>query len=416
MKLRFPRIILVIACVFMSIECFAQDLSKPSKKWKSLGEQSGIKAFYLIHKDKRVSWCFLNTTADNLKFDYTIELVGAGGATKLQKGSAFVKARTLKGGQWEGCVTYIYNAQKKTVMPTGAKLLFVVVPKWLNAGSKDGVVIQYAIAGYSREKAKYIFVNTNAFKISIRVTLEFITQGGKQIRQLTRTLKPLSTPNKRYAQSYVAAKKSIIEGVRIGKFEVLKQWPISSHTKGVLNIAKKVAKEKYKGWTYGGKASKKQVDCVQFVLSVVKERLGTKSSTKRMKKIEKDILIANLPLFNSADLNRFVEKGDKRVSGVQHGLVSAGLGSPVTIDNVTTGDMIQYWKKDKNGNWSGHAGVIEKIKVAPQMKNGKKNSEAMIKQVKLFGAHQSLGRVGTSKYWVDLVGSKETKIYIVRMK
>ena len=33
MKLRFPRIILVIACVFMSIECFAQDLSKPSKKW-----------------------------------------------------------------------------------------------------------------------------------------------------------------------------------------------------------------------------------------------------------------------------------------------------------------------------------------------------------------------------------------------
>ena len=167
-----------------------------------------------------------------------------------------------------------------------------------------------------------------------------------------------------------------------------------------LKTAEKLASGKYKGWKYGPEASKKQVDCVQFVQAVVEEEL--KSTVD--KKIRDAILIR----YKFKDLGAAVAKGDKRTRGVQYALVDLlKRGTAVPPKDAKKGDLIQYWMKKKDGTWFGHSAVISSVH-----KNPKDPSKV---SVILYGAHKSLGKIGDTTKKLRLYGA-DRKIYVVRIK
>jgi hypothetical protein len=170
-----------------------------------------------------------------------------------------------------------------------------------------------------------------------------------------------------------------------------------------LANAKSLAASQFSGWTYGSSAAKKQIDCVQFVLAVV-----AKSSPKPIgEESRKAVLISGLSAEESkpAGLAKLVEAGDERTKGVQLALVKAGVGTVVSPQDAKPGDLIQYWMKPKNGDWFGHAGVLEMV-----TRNGD------IPEATVYGAHKSQNGIGTSKFKLKLVGDPAgRRIYLVRM-
>ncbi len=155
--------------------------------------------------------------------------------------------------------------------------------------------------------------------------------------------------------------------------------PSESSKIDVLKVAQEVAAPMAK-WTYGSDATKQQIDCVQFVLAVVK-----KLEPALSKEAETRILISDIkPEDAIADKDGLVSKGDAKTKGVQQALVDAGVGEAVKLDDVQPGDFLQYWMKKKDGTWFGHAGIIHEVK-----KN--KRGQPL---VFLYGSHQSTGGIG----------------------
>lgn len=165
---------------------------------------------------------------------------------------------------------------------------------------------------------------------------------------------------------------------------------------GPLETAQSLAQLRFSGWTYGSDASKKQIDCVQFVLAVAEEE-------KRMTfgaEIRKAILISHG--WSASETQTIAAAGqDPRLAGIQHGLATIGkVGDIVQPADAAVGDFIQYWMKQADGNWFGHSGVISALS----------NGRATI-----FGAHLSQGKIAESTYQLNLTGP-DRLIYLLRLR
>ncbi len=173
-----------------------------------------------------------------------------------------------------------------------------------------------------------------------------------------------------------------------------------------LFVAKSLTSSRFEGWQYGSNPDKKQVDCVQFLLSVVEESVGA----TLVPKVRNRILIAELSEEEKKHpaLGILVVDGDERTKGVQSALVDASLGKAVSVADAAPGDLIQYWMKKSDGTWFGHAGVIESVE---------RTGDAP--KARIYGAHASPspGKIGTSSFELKLIeGAADRRIYLVRIK
>lgn len=173
-----------------------------------------------------------------------------------------------------------------------------------------------------------------------------------------------------------------------------------------LSVAKKLTSSRFEGWQYGSNSDKNQVDCVQFLVSVVEESVGA----SLVPKVRNRILIAELSEEEKKHpiLGTLVVDGNERTKGVQSALVDAGLGTAVSVADAASGDLIQYWMKKSDGTWFGHAGVIESV-----------DRTGDTPKARIYGAHASPapGKIGTSSFELKLIdGSDDRKIYLVRVK
>ncbi len=168
----------------------------------------------------------------------------------------------------------------------------------------------------------------------------------------------------------------------------------------VLEVAKRVAEERFPHWTYGSDPKKQQVDCVQFLVAVLEELLPGRLDSKT----RRQILIANLTDAERRRLDALVSEEHPKIQGVRTALTAIGWGKPVQPNQVRAGDFIQYWIRRSDGRWAGHAAIVEKVRV----RNGQR-------EVKLYGAHRSIHGIGTIG-WVKLVHGSKRKIFLVRLK
>lgn len=122
----------------------------------------------------------------------------------------------------------------------------------------------------------------------------------------------------------------------------------------VLATARKVAAERFKGFTYGPAQAQRQVDCVQFTGAVVEALLR-----RPLNKAETDALYIRHPF---ADLQAAVAGGDARTKGIQHALAEImRQGIVVEPAQVRPGDFVQYWIQRKEGAWAGHSAIVTKV-------------------------------------------------------
>jgi hypothetical protein len=169
-----------------------------------------------------------------------------------------------------------------------------------------------------------------------------------------------------------------------------------------LVVAKQLARTRFQGWTYGNDASKRQIDCVQFVLAVVEGTIHRRLETQ----LRTRILISDLADAAVKDHGyAIVINEDPRTKGVQEALVQAGLGRRVDPKDAQPGDLIQYWMQQRSGTWVGHSAIIESVW----------HSRGDVRAT-LFGAHHSTSAIATSQFQLALVPSPTRKVYIVRLK
>ena len=164
----------------------------------------------------------------------------------------------------------------------------------------------------------------------------------------------------------------------------------------VLRTAQALAAGDYAGWTYGSRPERKQIDCVQFLVEVLRRLHGEALPPE----VVSGVLIDNIG--RSESLRRLVEAEDPRTRGVQQALVSAGLGSAIPPAEARPGDLIQFWIRRPGGAWKGHAAVIDSVR-----------ERGGAAEARLFGSHRSLNGLGKSRYWLRLAGT-DRKVYVVR--
>jgi hypothetical protein len=162
-----------------------------------------------------------------------------------------------------------------------------------------------------------------------------------------------------------------------------------------LDTARKLEVSRYKNWTYGSNAAKREVDCVQFILAVVEEELRATLKDE----IRKAILIDHG--WSPIETQVYAAKGtDPRLGGVRYALCQLSkYGKEVAAAEAQQGDVVQYWMKKSDGTWFGHAGVISSIKDG---------------RAKLYGAHSSQNRIVDSPFSLDLNGP-DRRVYLVRL-
>ncbi len=164
-----------------------------------------------------------------------------------------------------------------------------------------------------------------------------------------------------------------------------------------LHLAWRLSEEKYSGWLYGRIIEQKQINCVRFLEDVLEGLLQ-----RPLRASERDkILIQNIA--DTEDLQKLVERGDKRTRGIQQALLSMKRGRVVFPKDARPGDFVQYWYK-KGSLWVGHAAIIQEVV-----------SEGNFYCSFTFGAHESLNGVGVAGYMVTL-NDPHMKVYIVRFR
>jgi hypothetical protein len=169
-----------------------------------------------------------------------------------------------------------------------------------------------------------------------------------------------------------------------------------------LVLAKHLAQTRFHGWTYGSDRREHQIDCVQFVLAVVEETAHvTLTNPIRTRILISDMSDAALKNHGYA----VILDEDPRTKGVQEALVQARLGIRIAPKDAQPGDLIQYWMKQSDGIWFGHAGIVESIDNA----NG-------IPRAVIFGAHKSQNAIARSSFTLNLTGNDPgRRIYAVRL-
>ncbi len=164
-----------------------------------------------------------------------------------------------------------------------------------------------------------------------------------------------------------------------------------------LVTAQRLAAKEFQGWTYGSSKKAKQIDCVQFLASVIAAFERRSLSAEEIR----EIYINNIG--KDEDINALVESGDIRTRGVQNYLIQAGKGKAVDPTKVERGDFIQYWYLDGGKTWKGHAAIVAEV------------HRGVSTEVVLFGSHQSLGGIGLSKFRLNITDPQK-KVYLARYK
>ncbi len=164
------------------------------------------------------------------------------------------------------------------------------------------------------------------------------------------------------------------------------------------------AAKEFSDWSYGSKASEKQIDCVQFLVAAIEHLRGEQlPATTR-----KGVLIA-LPEEQLAKLAELVEAGEPSIRGVGSALPEAGMGRVISLAEAQPGDFVQFWMKRASGKWEGHAALIEAIEQVP-VEGG-----PPVRGARLFGSHKSTGGIGTADDPLRLIEGKNRRIYIARL-
>lgn len=151
----------------------------------------------------------------------------------------------------------------------------------------------------------------------------------------------------------------------------------------------------FKHWKYGHRVDRRQVDCVIFVAAVVESLLQ-----RELTKTEHDAIYIN-NIGGTKNLGRLIRVNDKSIRGIQTALVEMEKGEVVKPEDAKSGDFVQFWRL-KKGKWSGHVAIIAEVI------DRKAGTCALI-----FGAHQSLRKIGMANYEVHL---NVPQTYIVRYK
>jgi hypothetical protein len=170
-----------------------------------------------------------------------------------------------------------------------------------------------------------------------------------------------------------------------------------------LGVAHKLANEKYRDWTYGEDPSKKQINCVQFVLAVVQKIIPSLPDSAKTRILISDLSAADV----ESNANGIITSGNSKTKGVQQALIDINRGTEVALTDAKAGDLIQYWMQKSDGTWFGHSGVIEAV-----------DDTGGVRRATIFGASQSLKKIGSSPADKRLILKADPKrrIYIVRIK
>lgn len=187
-----------------------------------------------------------------------------------------------------------------------------------------------------------------------------------------------------------AAISRLLPIVLLGVLTLLPSLPVFG---GALETARLLADTKFKDFTYGSNAAKKQVDCVQFILAVVEEELKM-----TLPPAPRNAILINHGWTAGETQLKAAVGTDPLLAGVQHALVTMNRGKAVPPAGAQKGDLIQYWMKKADGTWFGHSGVVISVS------NGK---------AALFSASLSAGKID-EKPTIDLNGTNRL-IYIVRI-
>jgi len=156
-------------------------------------------------------------------------------------------------------------------------------------------------------------------------------------------------------------------------------YPQARSETDALEVAKRLAVTRFAGWTYGESRASKQLNCVQFVRAVVEEING--SALPRP--VKADIEIAHPDL--ASDVDQAISGGDPRLGGVSYAIEKHGMGKRVLLSEALPGDFIQYWYKNRDGQWDGHAAIIEKVV----------SDTPKLFVADIFGSHRSKNGIGT---------------------
>jgi hypothetical protein len=164
-----------------------------------------------------------------------------------------------------------------------------------------------------------------------------------------------------------------------------------------LHLAWRLSEEKYSGWLYGKIVEQQQINCVQFLENVLEDLLQ-----RPLRASERDkVRIQNIA--DKEDLQKLIERRDKRTRGIQHALLSMKRGRVVSPKDARPGDFVQYWYK-KEGLWVGHAAIIQQV-----------TRDGGFYCSFIYGAHESLNAVGVAGFMVTL-NDPHMKVYIVRFR
>ena len=128
----------------------------------------------------------------------------------------------------------------------------------------------------------------------------------------------------------------------------------SSLSADPLKTADELDRKVYKGWVYGPDQSKKQIDCSQFIVAVVEAELG-----KELKRVYRNAINIHPP---PPDLNQAIQDDLGLMRGVHYALIDLlKIGKHIEPEYAQPGDFVQYWKKNENGDWRGHAAIIHSV-------------------------------------------------------
>lgn len=174
-----------------------------------------------------------------------------------------------------------------------------------------------------------------------------------------------------------------------------------------LATARTLKDSTYKDWTYGSKASDKQVDCVQFVKAVLDKELKTPLNAEQ----NKAVLIAH-NWTETETQQKAADGTDKKIQGVHYALVDlAQAGISVKLKEAKAGDFVQYWMIKKKAKpedpdvWSGHSGVIASVA----------GTMATLISADPGNNASDKGGVRESKK-LNLIEAADRRIYLVRLK
>lgn len=154
-----------------------------------------------------------------------------------------------------------------------------------------------------------------------------------------------------------------------------------SETVSVLQAATQTAQTRFPNFRYGDQLAKQEVNCVQFVGAVLERIIQRPLSQK-----EEDAVYIR---YRISDFGSALQLRDERMAGVAKAVVvDLKMGDYVRPADVAPGDFIQYWIKQKDGQWMGHSAIVMR---RISRSDGRP-------AVSLYGAHKSIDHIGETAF------------------